>query len=230
MNLEPIHLTQCFHSRHVMHTDVQFYTITSHKLQQKVHVARARIAYNNQLIITVRSIIITHHPRKLSRARSVIVVFHLISAPAIADPRRSSPACAQDAPVSRGRVIELVYLAGPARARREKRERERRARPIVAMPRGFAIHQRHVNAFRCWFAAGVIILFIKFHHPRASAARLPARAHSRLALRRQSRKRPELRFTPERHLIRRHQWYPLQSRASMMHSVHRLLASRVVIN
>lgn len=95
--------------------------------------------------------------------------------PAIADPRRSSPTCAQDAMrVSRGRVIELVYLAGPARARIEKREK--RARPIVAMPRGFAIHQRHVNAFRCWFAAGVITLFIKFHHPRASAARLPARA------------------------------------------------------
>lgn len=73
--------------------------------------------------------------------------------------------------VSRGRVIELVYLASPARAREE-----RRARPIVAMPRGFAIHQRHVNAFRCWFAAGVITLFIKFHHPRASAARSLARS------------------------------------------------------
>lgn len=121
----------------------------------------------------MRSIIITHDSRGSSRARSVIVVFHLISVPAIVGPRRSRPACARRMRVSRGRVIELVYLAGPARA-----SEERRARPIVAMPRGFAIHQRHVNAFRCWFAAGVITLFIKFHHPRASAA---ARARSRLA-------------------------------------------------
>lgn len=71
MNLGPIRTTRCSHSRHVMHTDVQFYTITSHKLQQKVHVTQARIAYNNQLIITVRDIIITHHPRKLARARSL---------------------------------------------------------------------------------------------------------------------------------------------------------------
>jgi len=58
--------------------------VAPHKLQRKVRAARmhrVRIAYNNRLIITVRGIIITHGPRKLGR--SVIVVFHLISVPAI---------------------------------------------------------------------------------------------------------------------------------------------------
>lgn len=104
--------------------------VASHKLQRKVHAGRMhriRIAYNNQLIITVRGIIITHDPRKL--ARTVIVVFHLISVPAIVvrvGPRAPHAGC-----VSRGRVIELVYLAvrSPAGAREESL--------IAAVPRGF---------------------------------------------------------------------------------------------
>jgi len=151
--------------------------VAPHKLQRKVRAARmhrVRIAYNNRLIITVRGIIITHGPRKL--ARSVIVVFHLISVPAIVV--RVGPRVLRGMRFTRARNWIGLSCRPKPRGREES--------PIVEPCRGAlaAIHQRHVNAFRCWFAAGVITLFIKFHHPRASAARdLP---------RRQSRKRPEL--------------------------------------
>lgn len=78
-----------------------------------------------------------------------------------------APVFAQDARFTGAR--NWIGLSCRPRSPARAGEAEVRSRPR----RGAlaAIHQRHVNAFRCWFAAGVITLFIKFHHPRASAAR-----------------------------------------------------------